>query len=299
MTTKLIFGCGYLGERVARLWRDAGHEVFVVTRSAEKAKDFQRQNYQVIRADVTRPGTLSNLPNADTVLFSVGYDHSNGQSIADVYAGGVGNVLAALSRETDRFIHISTTGIYGDANGDWVDELTPPNPQREGGRASLAAERVLAGHPLGSRSIALRLAGIYGPGRIPFLDELRAAEPIPAPTSGHLNLIHVDDAATIVVAAGNLALFHDGPRIYCVSDGHPVERGEYYAEVARQIGGQPPRFVDPDPNSPRTARARTDRRIRNDRMMAELRVKLEYPDYRAGLATALETQAQQSGPLTS
>jgi nucleoside-diphosphate-sugar epimerase len=295
MTTKLIFGCGYLGERVARLWREAGHEVFVVTRSADKARDFQRQNYQAIQADVTRPDTLSNLPNANTVLFSVGYDHSDGLSIADVYAGGVRNALAALSRDTDRFIYISTTGVYGNAISGWVDEQTPPNPQRDGGRASLAAERALVDHPLGSRSIILRLAGLYGSGRIPFLNELRMGEPIPAPSAGHLNLIHIDDAATIVVAAGILPPFKDGPRIYCVSDGHPVKRGEYYAEVARQIGGPSPRFVDPDPNSPRAARAGADRRVCNERMLADLRAKLEYPDYRAGLATALETQAQQSG----
>ena len=80
--------------------------------------------------------------------------------------------------------------------------------------------------------------------------------------------------------------------VYCVSDGHPVERGEYYSEVARQIGAPPPRFVEPDPDSPRAARAESNRRVRNERMLAELRVTLAYPDYRAGLAAILETQNQ-------
>ena len=111
-------------------------------------------------------------------------------------------MLAALPSDTGRFIYISTTGVYGTAGGEWVDEETPPDPQRDGGRASLAAEQVLAAHPLGARSIILRLAGIYGPGRVPFLDKLRAGEPIPAPSAGYLNLIHVDDAAAVVVAAG-------------------------------------------------------------------------------------------------
>ena len=87
----------------------------------------------------------------------------------------------------------------------------------------------------------------------------------------------------------SLAPFDDGPRVYCVSDGHPVERGEYYSEVARQIGAPPPRFVEPDPNSPRAARAESNRRVRNDRMLADLRVTLAYPDYRAGLAAILTT----------
>ena len=87
--------------------------------------------------------------------------------------------------------------------------------------------------------------------------------------------------------------FDDGPRVYCVSDGQPVERGEYYSEVARQIGAPPPRFVEPDPNSPRAARAESNRRISNDRMLAELRVTLAYPDYRAGLAAILLKRRRQ------
>ena len=135
---KLIFGCGYLGERVARRWQSGGHEVAVVTRSRERAADFQRQGYKAIVADISRSGTLQNLPGADTVLFSVGYDRGSGSSIEEVYASGIRNVLAALPRDTGRLIYISTTGVYGPADGEWVDETTPPNPHRAGGRASLA-----------------------------------------------------------------------------------------------------------------------------------------------------------------
>ena len=283
---RLILGCGYLGERVARRWREAGDEVVVITRSAERATSFGEQGYRAVVADVTRPETLRNLPAADTVLFAVGYDRTSAQSIAEVYAGGVRNVLDALPADTGRFIYISTTGVYGDANGRWVDERTSPDPQREGGRASLAAEQILAAHPLGGRGIILRLAGIYGPGRLPFVDKLRDGQPISAPSAGHLNLIHVDDAATVVLAAGQLTPFDNGPRIYCVCDGHPVQRGDFYRELARLSGAQPPQFIEPDPNSPRAARAAADRRVRNDRMLHDLSVKLAYPDYRAGLAAS-------------
>lgn len=288
--TKLIFGCGYLGQRVARRWRDAGHEVAIVTRSRERAEQFLRDEFGAIVADVTRPESLGKLPAADTVLFAVGYDRSAGvagPSIEDVYAGGMRNVLAELPSQPGRFIYISTTGVYGPAGGAWVDEQTPPDPRRDGGRASLAAEQALAANPLGANAVILRLAGIYGPDRVPFLDKLRAGEPIPAPASGYLNLIHVDDAVEVVVAADHLETIDNGPRIFCVSDGQPVERGEYYSEVARQIGGAPPQFVAPDPNSPRAARAESNRRIANDRMLADLRVTLAYPDYRAGLAAIL------------
>jgi nucleoside-diphosphate-sugar epimerase len=287
--TKLIFGCGYLGERVARRWRDAGHNVVVVTRSRERAADFEQQGFGAIVADVTRPESLQSLPSAETVSFAVGYDRDGGQSIEEVYAGGIRNVLAALPSGVGRFIYISTTGVYGPAGGDWVDESTPPDPRREGGRASLAAEQALAAHSLGSRGVILRLAGLYGPGRVPFINELRSGQPIPAPENGYLNLIHVDDAVATVFAADQLAPFNDGPRVYCVSDGQPVQRGEYYSEVARQIGGPAPRFVEAELNSPRAARAESNRRVRNDRMLADLRMTLAYPDYRAGLAAILTT----------
>lgn len=296
--TKLIFGCGYLGERVAIRWRDAGDDVIIVTRNRERAELLERQHFRAIVADVTQPDTLSNLPAVETVLYAVGFDRAGDQSIEAVYAGGVGKVLAALPLDTGRFIYISTTGVYGDAGGDWVDEQTRPDPQRDGGRASLAAEEALAAHPLGSRSVILRLAGIYGPGRIPFLDRLRAGEPISAISEGYLNLIHVDDAAAAVSAAERLVLSKLSPvnelpppleqsRIYCISDGHPVQRGDYYAEVARIIGAPKPRFVAPDPDSPRAARAANDRRVSNARMQDEMQMQLSYPDYRAGLVEIL------------
>jgi nucleoside-diphosphate-sugar epimerase len=251
---------------------------------------FRQQGYEAIVADVTRPDTLRKLPAAESVLFSVGFDRASNDSIEAVYAGGMRNLLAALSASTGRLVYISTTGVYGPADGGWVDEVTPPDPQRDGGRASLAAEELIAAHPLGQRSVILRLAGIYGPGRVPFIRELRAGEPIPARTSGWLNLIHVEDAAAVVVAATEMPL--SGKSIYCVSDGVPVERGEFYSEVARQIGTPPPQFIEPNPNSPRSARAEANRRISNARMLADLRVKLAFPDYRAGLADAVETQNQ-------
>lgn len=291
--TILIFGCGYLGHRTAKLWQAAGHDVHAVTRSPARSDEFRRQGLKGTVADVTSPESLSHLPVAETVLFAVGFDRSTGGDIRTVYATGLENVLAALSPTVKRFIYISTTGVYGPASGEWVDESTPPDPQRDGGRASLAAEKILAAHPLGRRSVILRLAGIYGPGRVPYLDKLRAAEPLAVPSSGWLNLIHVDDAARIVVAADQWAASsqtrNDGPHVFCVSDGTPVARRDYYAEVARVIGAPTPAFCTPTENSPAAARAASDRRVSNEKMSRTLGVELQYPSYREGLAAILGT----------
>ncbi len=286
----LVVGCGYLGVRAARLWQAAGAEMHVLTRSDERARGFAASGYLPFVADILTKDSLNNLPLVDSMLFAVGYDRNSSVPIYDVYASGLANVLAALPTDTGRVIYISSTGVYGAADGEWVDEQTPPNPQRAGGHASLAAEQVLTAHPLGSRSVVLRLAGIYGPGRIPYLDKLRAGEPLDVPSEGWLNLIHVDDAAAIVIAAESWARVNpptQGPEIFCVSDGHPVVRSDYYREVARLIGAPEPEFVSPTTDTPAAERARSDKRINNRKMVEMLDAPVRYPTYREGLAAIL------------
>lgn len=288
---RLVFGCGYLGARVARRWLESGDRVSVVTRSQQRAAQFAADGYHPIVADVTRAESLAALSRAapvDTLLYAVGYDRTAAPSIHEVYADGLRNVLDTLENVA-RVIYISTTGVYGPAGGGWVDESTPPTPQREGGRASLAAEQRLAESRHAASGVVLRLAGIYGPDRIPLLKPLRAGEPIAAPREGHLNLIHVDDAATVALAAADI---ENGSQLYCVSDGSPVVRADYYREVARRIGAPPPTFRDPPADSPRAARAAADKRVSNRRMLEELRVRLAAPSYREGLAAILGNAAR-------
>jgi nucleoside-diphosphate-sugar epimerase len=285
---KLIFGCGYLGSRVARLWQDQDDEVFVVTRNGERARQFTALGLHPIVADVLQPETLARLPRVETVLFAVGHDRGSGASIHDVYVGGLRDVLASLSDDTRRFIYISSTGVYGQSHGETVDESSPAEPNRDGGRASLSAEQTLAADRLGERGIVLRMAGLYGPGRIPLADKIRHGEPIPASADSTLNLIHIDDAARVVLAAETKA---EPPRTYVVSDGHPAVRRDYYEELARLLGAPSPTFAPPDPSAARTGRSAGDKRIDNTRMMTELGVELLYPSFREGLG-AIVTAAQ-------
>lgn len=315
---KLLFGHGYLGSRVARLWRDAGERATVVTRTDSKARALRDDGLDAVTADVCDRASLVSLPPVDTVLFAVGYDRKSSHvsanspgspvpgssvpSIHDVYAGGVKNVLDAIAEQIAKtgaepplFIYISSTGVYGDAGGDWVDEQTECRPTREGGKASLAAEQVIASHPLGAKSIVLRLAGIYGPDRIPRREPLLRGEPIDAPADGYLNLIHVEDAARIVVAAEKKFAEHQSsdnqfssPQTYCVSDGNPGLRREYYTELARLLNAPEPTFTAPCPTSPAALRAASDKRISNAKLMRELGVELKYPSFREGLAAIVK-----------
>ncbi len=281
MSTKLIVGCGYLGLRVARRWASQGDTVYAVTRSAARADEWRALGLQPIIADVTDPGSLRDLPVAETVLFAVGYDRSAGKAIGEVYVDGLRHLLDALPAGTGRVIYISSTGVYGECDGDWVDESTECRPLRDGGRACLAAEQVLAAHRLGERRVILRLAGIYGPGRIPRVAALQAGEPIDAPATGYLNLIHVDDAVEVVLTAEHRAAT---PSLYVVADGNPAVRRDYYAELARLVGAPPPQFIAPSADSPAAQRAASDKRIRNAHLVEDLQVQFRYPSYREGLA---------------
>lgn len=283
--SKLVFGCGYLGHRVARCWLAEGETVYAVTRSQDRAAQLAKTGLQPVVADITRPDTLHDLPPADTVLFAVGFDRTAGDSIHEVYANGLRHVLDALPAASGSVIYISSTGVYSQNDGSWVDEDSPCEPNREGGRACLAAEQILRGHPRGTNSTILRLAGIYGPGRIPRIADIRAGKPLPAPSEGFLNLIHVDDAADIVVAAARTGVA--GQRIYTVTDDHPVQRRKYFEEAARLAGAPPPQFDEGNASSAKRARGTTSKRVRNNRLLRELAVTLQYPTFRDGLAAII------------
>lgn len=281
--TKLIFGCGYLGRRVARKWREAGHRVLAVTRSDCRAADIQSDGIEPIVGDVCHIETLAELPEADTVLFSVGFDRTAGATVHNVYVAGLRNVLDRLPTTVSRIIYTSTTGVYGEHGDDWVDEDSPCDPRTDGARAHWAAEQVLMSHPLGTRAIVLRMAGLYGPGRIPRQKELLSSEPIPAPSNGYVNLIHIDDAAAAVVAAAERAVL---PRTYIVSDGHPLPRGQYLRELAEILGAQPPRFADVSASA--TTRGAASKRVSNRRLLDELDIEVAYPTIQAGLRSCVD-----------
>ena len=272
---RLVVGCGYLGERVARLWRDAGDDVYATTRG-DNADALSRAGLRPLTIDVTR-GPWSALPVVDTVVFAVGRDRRSGATMSDIHVEGLRAVLDALPGETGRVIYVSSTGVYAQDAGEWVDEASVCEPVREGGRACLSGERLLFAHAHRRDAIVLRLAGLYGPGRVPRSADVTAGRPIAGSPHAYLNLIHVEDAARAVVAAAACEPITD--RTYVVSDGHPPTRGEYVGLLATRLGVAPPRFE---------GGSGLGKRVRNDRAVHELGVRLQYRSYREGLAASSE-----------
>lgn len=265
---RLIVGCGYLGERLAGRWLAGGSQVWGVVRTPARVTRLASAGVEAIIADVASAVPLPPLPEVDTVVWSVGFDRAAAQGYSDVHVGGLGRLLAALPGRP-RVILVSSTGVWGRVDGQVVDEATPPHPDREAGRVLLEAESLLFGHRLGPGT-ALRLAGIYGPGRLPRVDDLRSGAALAADPDSWLNLIHVDDAAAVVMAVADHV--SPGP-LYVVSDGHPVRRRDFYARLASLTGSPPPRWTPPPPD----ARG-GDKQVDPRRVFAEIGPVLAHPD---------------------
>lgn len=280
----LIFGCGYLGRRIARLSIRDGNEVWATTRQTVKKRDLAGLGIRPILADWSDRRSLAALPEVDRIVVCVSYDRQSNLSRLDSQVGGLRNLLLAISPKTT-ICYVSTTGVYHQLGGQWVDEASPTHPAREGGRAHLMAEELLHRLRPHSEWTVLRLAGIYGPGRVPRAADVIAGRPIASPQDGFLNLIHVDDAAKAVRAAWQ----RPKQRLYVVSDDQPVLRGNFYEEIARQTGAAAPRFVLPTAGSPVSMRSESNKRVWNRRMKRDLHSKLQFPTYREGLASILQS----------
>ena len=277
----LIFGCGYLGGRVAKLWLAHSHQVAALTRRAQTAGELHLQGIEPIIGDVTRPETLKALPRADSVVYAIGLDRTSGASMRSVYVDGLANVLAQLPPPR-RFIYVSSSSVYGQSDGACVDEDSPTEPHEDSGRIVLEAERLLQARL--PEAIILRFAGIYGPGRLLRQKTIQAGEAIVGAADKWLNLIHVDDGAQAVLAA--IERGQPG-RVYNICDDQPVRRREFYLELARCLGAPAPRFVEPAPHRPMPPHEMGHRRIRNRRLREELGVALQFANYQEGLRASM------------
>lgn len=286
--TTLIVGCGYLGQRVGRILSDRGERVFGTTRKAERTEELAASGIVAVVADVLDPDSLAAFPEADRVLYCVGFDRSAGVPIRTVYVDGLENTLGQMTDRAGKFVYVGSTGVYGLDDGGWVDEDSPVAPRTESGRACLEAESVVRTyHEAGGGlpSTIVRFSGLYGPGRIMRREALLRGEPIAGDPDKYLNLIQIDDAADAAIAV----LDRGSPgRLYLASDDRPVPRSEFYALAAESLGAPLPRFVPPEPKSPAAGQEESNKRVSNRRIRVELGLTLRYPDIRSGVPAALE-----------
>ncbi|MGM0559935.1 MAG: SDR family oxidoreductase [Pseudomonadota bacterium] len=280
------FGLGFSALRLAERLRDKGWQVAGTTRTADKAAALRERGLEVWLFDsetpLADPGAA--LSGSDYLLSSVP-PSEDGDPVLNAHAQDIVRLTSL------RWVgYLSTTGVYGNADGDWVDEESPIRPSGTRGQRRADAEAAwLALQRQTALPVHLfRLAGIYGPGRNQ-LESLRQGKARRLLKPGQVfSRIHVDDIATVLEAS--MANANPG-RAYNVCDDDPSDPAEVVAHAAELLGVEPPPLV-PFEEADLSPMARSfyddNKRVCNRRIKEELGVSLTYPDYRRGLSALLK-----------
>ncbi len=275
MNTLLSLGHGYSAQALARLLVPAGWRVIGTTRSGDHAAGIAALGVEpVIWGDDLAPA----LADASHILSSIAPD-SEGDPALRLYG-------AALAASKAGWVgYLSTTAVYGDHGGGWVDETTALAPTTARGAARVRAEA--AWQATGLPVHVFRLAGIYGPGRGPF-EKVRDGTARRILKPGQVfSRSHVSDIATVLAAS---MARPDPGRVYNVCDDDPAPPEDVLSHAAHLLGLPEPAAIAYD-RAEMSPMARSfyaeNKRVSNDRIKAELGVRLRYPTYREGLAALL------------
>jgi nucleoside-diphosphate-sugar epimerase len=282
----VILGCGYVGLELGRQLDAAGHDVTGVRRSAAGIEAVESAGLDAVAADVTDETDLSAVPDADWVVFAASSGGRGADAAREVYVDGLKTAVdhfGGRDDPPDRLVYTSSTGVYGDHGGDWVDESTPLDPTTDKTRVLAEAERVARerSREYGIDGTVARFAGLYGPDRYRLERYLRG--PV---TAGYLNMVHRDDAAGAV--AHLLSTDRARDDVVLTVDDEPVHKWRFADWLADRCGLPRPekrskavRLADGDLSTPAARRLRTSKRCSND-YLHELGYEFRYPTFREG-----------------
>ncbi len=235
MPDVLIAGCGYVGERLARVLRG---DVRCLTGSSASADRLRSLDIDAVACNLDTGLPPAEVGEAPLAYYMIPPPR---ESASD---DRLRRWLGTLRSSPQRIVYLSTTAVYGDSGGAEVDEATPPAPTQPRGRARLDAEEALMEHARGRGSewVILRVPGIYGPGRLP-LDRIARRLPMLRETeAGPGNRIHVTDLVQACLVAGSKP--EAAGRIYNVGDGDHSSTTIYLRTVARLAGLPEPPEVE-------------------------------------------------------
>ncbi len=293
MHSVLIVGCGYIGRRVARVCIDRGSDVIGVVRSNESAGLLENSGITpcILDLDVESASLPYRYEYKQVFYFAPPPPEGDSDKRMEVFLKGI-----HADRLPTRIVYISTTAVYGDCGGKWIDEDQPVSPGTSRGKRRLAAEHSLSRwcrrHDV--EYVILRVPGIYGPGKLP-IDRIRKALPVlRLEDSPYTNRVHADDLARVCLASMERAKTGS---IYNVSDGHPGTMTDYFFRIADLTKlPRPPQVTRREAEhvlSPgMLSFMKESKRLTNRKMLDELGIQLHYPDLVAGLPTCLDTSAR-------
>ncbi len=292
----VIIGCGYTGERIGKRCIMSGAEVHGIVRTEERRKYLQTMGINGYCIDFDRMQPEPELSFAKALIFYCMPPPSSGGA-DDMRMAGFIRWLDNMPIEQlpQAIVYLSSTSVYGDCHGAWVTEQSLPAPLSPRGSRRLAAENRLMSlyDRLNIPMTILRVAAIYGPGRLP-VNRIKDGMPILNEDASPLsNRIHVDDLADVAIAA---SLRSNAWQVYNVSDGHPNTMTHYFNRVADLVGLQRPRTVSWEEAQDYLTPGMLDflkesKKIDNLNMLHKLDIELKYPDIDSGIRASIEEPA--------
>ena len=271
----LVAGCGDVGTALAIELTKAGDTVFGLRRHAARLP----APIVPVSADLADPATLENLPEVDAVVYTAAADQSTDDAYRRAYVDGVRHLLVspALTRHrAERFLFVSSTAVYAQDDGGWVDETSPTEPTNFRGKRLIEGEKLVSDS--GVTPVVLRLAGIYGPGRTRLIDKVRSGRAtLSAGPPRYANRIHRDDCAG---ALAHLLRLENPAPLYLGVDDTPVAMNEVYAWLATALGAPGP-STESTPSMEAFSFEGTNKRCSNARLRAS-GYRFRYPTYREG-----------------
>jgi nucleoside-diphosphate-sugar epimerase len=293
MARIVIAGCGYVGTALGEQLFADGHEVFGLRRDPSGLPDGIRP----IRADLRSGAPLVVLPDGvDFAVYCVGASGADEAAYRSAYLDGLARFLRALSEQGERpkrIFFTSSTSVYAQQRGEWVDEDSRTRPRHFAGEILLLAERLL--HASAFDATVVRLGGIYGPGRTRLLERVARGELRVRSDSRHYtNRIHRDDAAGALRHLMFGLAGAGAPRdLYLGVDSEPADEAEVARFLAAALGVPPPaESGGAGADSPRRSGSK---RCRNDRLLAA-GYALRFPSFRDGYADLVRRHLQASAP---
>lgn len=275
-------GCGDIGRRVARLYQNQGIGAIGWVRGADSVTLGQAQGIEMRQGDMDAGSFFPRNAFEGRDIFWFAPPPSSGSVDSRLR-----RFLLAVQSAPRRIVLISTTGVYGDSKGAWIDENTPAQPNNERSIRRLDAETALRDwmQQYKGDGVILRVPGIYALDRLP-LERLKRGEPVvKAEEAPWTNRIHADDLAMIAKVA-----MEQAPKgaIYNATDGNPSTMTEYFNQIADYAGlPRPPQMSLEEAKQVLSAGMvsylQESRRIRNDKLLNELGITLQYPNLAAAL----------------
>ncbi|ERG96448.1 NAD(P)H-binding protein [Haloquadratum walsbyi] len=301
MAHAVIVGCGYVGIELGTQLQAAGHTVTGVRRSERGLHSIETAGFDAQQADATNPETLETLPDAEWVIFAASSGGRGAESARRIYVDGLRNTIATYAEResTDRLIYTSSTGVYGDHDGTFVDESTSVEPTTDKTQVLATAESIALekANSAGIDGTVVRFAGLYGPNRYRLTRYLEG--PV---TEGYLNMIHRDDAAGVI----KYILTADIARNDCVLtvDDEPANKWTFADWLAAACDRPTPskqtveqRLEESSLSETAQRRVQTSKRCSNE-YLHELGYSFSYPTYREGYAEPTAAVANGANPET-